>query len=81
MKKWVFYMKQNDSGWIIDNLDIIRTDRGCKGHPKTIIALIHNKPISFIDPELLEQATCSRETSCGMVLAKCLKALEKSLNS
>ena len=63
---------------IIESVEIISTGRGCHGHPKTISALVKNIPISSIDVDTLSIAECVHETSCGMVLADCIKKNKNS---
>lgn len=75
MKQWTFHLSATDGQTIIRNLHIQKDKQGCEGHPKTIMALMKNTPIGYIDLEALRQTTCVRGQSCGMILAECLETL------
>lgn len=75
--EWNFNLKKIDDEIIVESIDIINSNRGCQGHPKTITALVQNIPIDNLDLEALSKANCIHETSCGMVLAKCVENIKK----
>ena len=76
--EWNFNLKKIDGTVIIVSIDIVNSNRGCQGHPKTISALVQNIPIHNIDLEALSEASCIHETSCGMVLAECANKIKES---
>jgi len=77
-KEWIFNLRKNSSDIIIESVDIIQSGKGCKGHPKTISALVRNISINELDLEALSEADCVHDTSCGMVLASCVEAIKNS---
>ena len=74
--EWNFHLKKIDGKVIIESIDIINSNRGCQGHPKTISALLQNIPIDNLDLDALSKADCIHETSCGMVLAECVENIK-----
>ena len=77
MKRWVFNLKQDSGEPVIESVEIERERQGCVGHPKTISALVRNVPVNALDVEALSQTQCARSTSCGMVLASCVSAIQE----
>lgn len=80
MKHWTFTVQDNDQDPIIQSIKIKPSPEGCVGHPKTIMALIRDTPVSEIDTVRLSTTKCVRTKSCGMNLASCVDAI-KSENS
>lgn len=78
MKTWIFDMEDEGSEQMIHNLDITYTHRGCMGHPKSISALVKNRPLSTIDTNLLAETTCARGKSCGMILGQCISQIRNN---
>lgn len=80
---WKFTLSEGRQGTVIEDIEVIHSRRpngrrrGCKGHPKTILALIKGRPVRSIDTELLRDTPCPRPTSCGEALAGCLKKMSK----
>ena len=74
--EWNFNLKKVNGKTIIESIDIVNSNRGCQGHPKTISALIQNIPIDSINLAALSEADCIHETSCGMVLAECVNNIK-----
>lgn len=74
--EWNFNLKKIHGSIIIESIEIINSNRGCQGHPKTISALVQNIPIENLDLDTLAKADCVHEASCGMVLAKCVEKLK-----
>jgi hypothetical protein len=68
----------NDDELMIHSVEIAESPMGCKGHPKTIMALIKDIPYKNINIEGLKNATCPRGKSCGMILAKSLEKIHNS---
>ena len=75
MKHWAFTLQENGQGPIIKSIKIKPSPEGCVGHPKTIMALVKNIPISELDIERLSATKCVRTKSCGMNLASCATAI------
>ena len=82
--KWTFAISQTDQGPVIDDIEILPhttsngTERGCVGHPKTIISLIKGRPLNTLDIQALLQTSCLREISCGQALGQCLADIRDS---
>lgn len=75
--KWVFNLKDVNGNTIIESVEIEKNKKGCPGHPKTISALLNNKPLKGIDTKLLSETKCGyREKSCGMILAECINEIK-----
>lgn len=75
MKKWCFEIEEEGEKEIIKNLNIEFKLRGCKGHPKTISALVKSRPLNTINTDLLAETTCARGKSCGMILGECVSQI------
>ncbi|NER03360.1 MAG: TSCPD domain-containing protein [Okeania sp. SIO3C4] len=78
MPNWTFEVEEIASDKIIRNVAIQQVRRGCPGHPKTISALVKDRPLSTISTEDLAQATCIRGKSCGMVLGECISQIAQN---
>lgn len=76
--EWNFNLKKIDDDIIIESIDIVNSNRGCQGHPKTICALVQNIPIDNLNLEALLKAGCIHETSCGIVLAECVRKIKNT---
>ena len=76
--KWKFELEKIAGMWVINSLEIEERAQplGCEGHPKTIQALLKNRPINSIDVNSLAESYCEKETSCSQVLAKCITQLK-----
>ena len=74
---WTFEVEENGSEKTIRNLGI-EFRQGCQGHPKSLAALVANRPVDSIDTDLLSQTTCGRTTSCGMILGKCISQIQNN---
>lgn len=80
MKTWEFDLSITEEGSLINELNIDYTGRGCKGHPKTISALLKNRELTSIDTKLLSENTpCARSFSCGKALGHCIDDILKNL--
>lgn len=55
-------------------------EMGCKGHPRTIAALVRGQRVDAIDVQALVETACTRPCSCGQALAECLQQI-RSRNS
>lgn len=77
MENWLFEIEETDEGKVIRNSEIEFKRRGCQGHPKTIAALIKNRPINTIDTVILAETKCVRGKSCGMIFGECLSKIDK----
>lgn len=79
MDKWVFHLTADDAGRVtVRSVEITPSKNGCKGHPKTITALVRNLPLSLISPEALAETGCPRKLSCGMVLGRCQEQIRRN---
>lgn len=75
LKKWSFEIEKNDNKKIINDIQIAFTNKGCKGHPQTISALVKGRALDDIDVEALLQTSCFRSQSCGKSLGLCIQKL------
>ena len=75
MKHWSFTIQGSGDDTVITSIKIKPSGEGCVGHPKTIMALVQNSPVSGLDIDRLAATKCMRTKSCGMNLASCAKAL------
>lgn len=75
MKQWEFTVQGNGKTSIIQSIKIKPSGEGCVGHPKTIMALVRDTPVSALDTERLAATKCVRTKSCGMSLASCVDAI------
>ena len=79
--RWIFQLVDGPAGPVIRDLEIRAfvkengKELGCRGHPKTIIALVRGRPLRDLDSEALALAACIKELSCGQALARCLREL------
>jgi hypothetical protein len=76
-RTWIFKLLESADGLVVDDLEIVEDPEpeGCKGHPKTIAALVRGRPVNSIDTEVLAEAACGRDVACGQLLAKCIQEI------
>jgi hypothetical protein len=77
MKTWTFDIENGDGELKVKDSKIDFSGQGCKGHPKTISALIRNRPLDTIDTEVLRGTGCFQPLSCGMNLGSCIDEIRK----
>jgi len=79
--RWTFTLSKDGDGLIIEDLKIEPhltqrgTQRGCWGHPQSIVALLQGARVDAINIRALSEAACARDVSCGQTLARCLEDL------
>ena len=78
--KWIFNLSKEGNKINIHSVNIIQTEKGCQGHPKTIQALVKDIPLDNLDLQALSLTECKKEISCGMVLARCIESIKSSIN-
>jgi len=78
--EWIFNLKKIAGETIIESIEIVQSGKGCKGHPKTISALVRNIPINDLDLDALSNTNCIHDISCGMVLGSCVEEINNSIN-
>jgi hypothetical protein len=76
---WTFELEKVAGMWIIQSLQIDEREQpiGCEGHPKTLMALLKNRPVNSIDVNALSDSYCEKDISCSQVLAKCITQLKE----
>lgn len=75
MKHWTFTVQGEGKECVIQSVKIKPSPEGCVGHPKTIMALVRDMPVSTLDIDRLHSTKCVRSKSCGMNLASCVGSI------
>jgi hypothetical protein len=79
--KWVLDVEPTADGPRIAEIEVIASvkpdgkEMGCKGHPRTIVALARGRLVDEIDTAALAEAACTRPCSCGQALGRCLEQI------
>ncbi len=80
--RWSFSLAEGPDGTVVKRLRVVANkrpgtdkERGCLGHPRTIIALIEGRSLASLDVEALARAACVKKVSCGQALAECLRKM------
>ncbi|WP_430817258.1 hypothetical protein [Carboxylicivirga sp. RSCT41] len=75
-KEWQVNMAEVDGEKIVKSVEYEAGRHGCVGHPKSIVALSAERPLSSFDLQALSQTDCVRDKSCGIIFGECLSAIK-----
>jgi len=76
MHKFEFILEKQGNDIIVQSLNI-EGHAGCKGHPKTIEALVKGRKIEELPIEDLIKTGCNNQSSCGQELAIAIERIKK----
>ncbi len=86
--RWTFTIPADDRQPRIENVVIEgyrqteeSRERGCLGHPRTIEALLTQRPLRSIDEGALAATCCVRHQSSGQALAHCIRRLKEEFGA
>ncbi|MCG3180074.1 MAG: hypothetical protein BIFFINMI_02428 [Phycisphaerae bacterium] len=80
-QKWIVRTEATEAGPRVIDIEIAASlkpdgkEMGCKGHPRTIVALTRGRLVREIDVDALANAACTRPCSCGQALGQCLSQI------
>ena len=80
-RRWRFELSSGPEGPVIERVEIEAHpkdsggEQGCKGHPKSLAALVRGRAVASLPTDELADAACGMRFSCGQALAKCLREL------